>query len=129
MPSVDWDNQWTTSTLNGTSIADGSNDETAAISNDTKTETLISVEVQYGATANESAEVLIQHDRADWPLRFTVSDTQTKDVALFTLHIVALMGDDEPFVLEGTGNGSSAAFKHERSGDMVQLGVDPIREP
>jgi len=67
MPAVDWDNSWTTTSLNGTSIANGSNNETGAISNDTKTETLISVEVQYGATANESAEVLIQHETDDTP--------------------------------------------------------------
>ena len=76
MPTyTQWENTWTLTSINGTSVADGSNAETnAAISNDEKTETLVSVEVDYGSTANENVEVLILRETDDGPTYEQESD-------------------------------------------------------
>lgn len=64
---LQWEDTWTATTLAGTSVADGANGETGAISADQKYATLISVEIAYGATVNESAEVLVLTETDDGP--------------------------------------------------------------
>ena len=64
---VQWENSYTTSSVNGSTVADGSNVATAAISADEKFATEIVVEVSYGSTVNDSAEVLIQKQTSDTP--------------------------------------------------------------
>lgn len=57
-----WDTSWTNSSVNGSTVTNGSNATTGAISNDLKSATEISVSVTYGATATEGINVYILRD-------------------------------------------------------------------
>lgn len=58
----DWDDAWTSSSINATAIANASTATTATISNDGKLGTLVGVTVAYGATVNEGVKVYVLMD-------------------------------------------------------------------
>lgn len=57
-----WDTAWTNTSILASAITNGSTATTAVISNDNKTGTEISVDVDYGATANEGVKVFVLRD-------------------------------------------------------------------
>lgn len=57
----DWDASWTTTSIDGT-MTDGTSQSTAAISNDGKVATEISVDVDYDSTANEGLLCYVLRD-------------------------------------------------------------------
>ncbi len=59
---TDWDASWAATSINATAIANAGNATTAAISNDLKTATEVSVTAAYGATATQGLKVYILRD-------------------------------------------------------------------
>lgn len=57
-----WDTSWTTTSISAATITNGSSSTTAAISNDNKIATEISVTVTYGGTASKGLEVYVLGD-------------------------------------------------------------------
>ncbi len=107
-----WDTSWTTTSINNSTITDTSTATTAAIDNDLKAVTEISVEVTYGSTATEGVKVYILRDIdgtdfeavADNPTGFqmavTVGATRRKTfpipgdrISKFKVHITNDSGD------------------------------------
>src|SRR3712207_2655634 len=86
----DHDGAWAATSINAASVANGASATTAAISNDGKLGTEVSIEVAYGATASEGVKVYLLRDVdgtnyeavADGPWGFempkTVSTTHRK---------------------------------------------------
>lgn len=58
----DWDAAWAASSINGSTVANAATATTAAISNDLKLDTEVSVEILYGATVNEGVKVYVLRD-------------------------------------------------------------------
>jgi len=58
----DHDAAWSATSINSSAIANAADATTAAISNDGKLGTEVSVEIAYGATVNEGAKVYILRD-------------------------------------------------------------------
>lgn len=58
----DWDTNWTSTSINASSVANAGSATTAAISNDNKLETEVGVSVAYGGTASEGIKVYILRD-------------------------------------------------------------------
>lgn len=57
----DWDSAWSSTSIDGT-MADATSQTTAAISNDGKVVTEISVSVTYGGTTDQGAQVYVLRD-------------------------------------------------------------------
>lgn len=60
--TTNWDTSWTNSSINGSTVTDGSSATTAAISNDGKSATEVSITVVYGGTANEGIVAYVLRD-------------------------------------------------------------------
>lgn len=58
----DWELTWTTTSINASAVANAGTAITAAISNDLKLGTEVSVEIAYGATASQGVKVYILRD-------------------------------------------------------------------
>lgn len=82
MALYDWDSAWATTSING-NITNTSTSTTAAISNDLKAATEVSVEIAYGVTASQGVKVQILRDvdgsnyeaSADAPFEFEMPKT------------------------------------------------------
>jgi hypothetical protein len=59
---VNWDTAWTTSSINGSAVSNAGSANTAAIDNDGKWATEVSVQVAYGATASQGLRVFVDRD-------------------------------------------------------------------
>lgn len=57
-----WETAWTTTSISASAITDGSSSSTAAISNDLKSESEVSVTILYGSTATEGVMVYVLRD-------------------------------------------------------------------
>lgn len=74
MASFDWDAAWVITSINASAIADAASAVTAAIDNDTKLATRVSVEIAYGATVNEGVKVYVLANIDDTLFEDTVDD-------------------------------------------------------
>lgn len=90
----DHDAAWAATSIAASSITNGSNAATGAISNDGKLDTEVSVEVAYGATASAGVIVSVERDvdgtnyeaTADQPFSFTMPNTvSTTHRRVFTI--------------------------------------------
>lgn len=58
----EWDAAWAATSINASALANAGSLTTAALSNDQKTATEVSVEIAYGGTVNEGVKVYVLRD-------------------------------------------------------------------
>ncbi len=58
----DWDAAWASTSINASAVANAGTATTAAVSNDLKLDTEVSIEAAYGGTATEGIKVYILRD-------------------------------------------------------------------